>query len=135
MRHFNLDEENSHWHLNTLMELMTESFQEVLQVLGPGLECKIYKNALKIELKNKGAHIREDVLVLINYKGIQVGNIRVDFILQESDHNIAVNLIDVGELDERYHIEMRAILRFSELEAGVIINIGKTKPDIELIVI
>ena len=70
--------------INRLTEKVIGCAIEVQRVLGPGLLESVYEEALCIELSDAGLKFQRQVNLPALYKGRQVGQYRIDLIVEES---------------------------------------------------
>ena len=135
MRHFKLTEANTGYPYKELIDLVNSVVKEVDDILGPGLDVDAYRNAIKTELVIRKIHFIEDSKAEISYKGNIISEKKADLVIQNSDHLLAVKISERADIADNAILDMQAFLRFSDCQAGMIINMGKIKPDIELVVV
>ena len=82
--------------INKLTEKVIGCAIEVHRVLGPGLLESVYEEALCIELSDAGLKFQRQVNIPAVYKGRQVGQCRIDLIVEES---VIVELKSVDRRD------------------------------------
>jgi len=70
---------------NAISQIIVDSAIEVHRVLGgPGLIESVYRDALEIELKNRGLFVEREKLVPIQYKGHEIHSpLRLDLLVNE----------------------------------------------------
>ena len=96
----------------------------VHRALGKGFNVDLYKIALCRELLSQGLEIAINVDTPIYYKGDLIGSHLVDLIVEEG----YVLLIKATEdIADNYQPEMRAILKASHMDIGLILNFGHTR--------
>jgi GxxExxY protein len=104
-------------------EIISACF-EVHNILGPGLEERFYRDALMHELYLRGLHSRRETEFSVSYKGIHLGNHRVDLV---ADDKILVELKAVsGQLLEIHIAQTLSELRVSESPVALLVNFGNT---------
>jgi len=94
---------------------------EVYNVLGNGFQEVVYQRALSIEMKlRKIEHQREFEIPLL-YKGFDVGQRRVDFLVFG---NISIEIKAIANLDDLQLAQAKNYLEAYNLETGLLINFG-----------
>ncbi len=97
---------------------------EVHCFLGNGFQELIYQRALSHEMElRKIKHARE-VEMNVMYKNIQVGQRRVDFLVEEK---ISVEIKALTQLENVHLAQAINYLEAYNLEMGLLINFGETK--------
>ena len=94
---------------------------EVHKFLGNGFQEVIYQRALELELMDVGLPFEREFCMPIYYKGKQVGERRVDFLIQGK---ISVELKAIIELETVHLAQARNYLEAYNLEVGLLINFG-----------
>jgi len=89
--------------------------------LGNGFQEVIYQRALAIELEQSSISFEREYELDIYYKGMVVGNRRVDFLI---DKNISVELKAIIELENVHLAQAKNYLEAFNLEVGLLINFG-----------
>jgi GxxExxY protein len=70
------------WELNRISYKIIGAAMEVHRELGPGLNEKIYEEALVIELRSRNMDVQQQVYVPVYYKGTQLQhNYKIDLII------------------------------------------------------
>ncbi len=97
---------------------------QVHRALGKGFDADLYKIALCRELLSQGLEININVDTPVYYKGDLIGSHVVDLVVEEG----YVLLIKASDtLAEDYQPEMRALLKASHMDIGLILNFGHTR--------
>ena len=81
---------------------------EVHRHLGPGFLESIYKNALRVELRNRRIAFARQLAVPIAYQGVEVGLHRLDLFVEEQ---IVVELKAIKELTPTHFAIVRSYLK------------------------
>ena len=89
--------------------------------LGPGFLESVYESALALELRTRNIPFARQLSVPIFYRNRLVGQHRLDLVVNE---RVLVELKAVGEIAGPVFRVMRAYLRASGLELGLILNFG-----------
>jgi GxxExxY protein len=92
---------------------------EVHRQLGPGLLESVYEAALRVELEHAGLRYRCQVLYPVTYRGRDVGEHKVDLIVEEA---IVVELKTVQRLEPVFDAQVLTYLRLSGMKVGLLIN-------------
>jgi len=95
---------------------------EVHRRLGPGFIESIYENALVIELRKRGITVENQVEIVINYDGIEVGRHRIDLFV---DNTIVVELKAIKNLEDIHFAIARSYLKAANKKHGLILNFAK----------
>jgi GxxExxY protein len=92
---------------------------EVHSELGPGFLENAYEEALAVELDARGIrHVRQ-YPVLVIYKGVTVGEYRLDFMIEDL---LVVELKAVAEITNIHRAQVRAYLAATGHELGLVLN-------------
>jgi len=94
---------------------------KVHSALGNGFQEVIYARALDIEMKDQGLTASREHEMDIFYKGIKIGNRRVDFFVEEK---VMVEIKAVSALDDAHLAQAINYLEAYGLEIGLLINFG-----------
>lgn len=97
---------------------------EVHNTLGNGFQEVIYQRALEIELKESGLHYVREFDMPVMYKKMQIGNRRVDFLIEDK---ISCELKAVIELEKVHLAQAINYLEAYNLEVGLLLNFGNTR--------
>jgi GxxExxY protein len=97
---------------------------EVHNTLGNGFQEVIYQRALEIELKELGLHYVREFDMPVMYKKMQIGNRRVDFLIEDK---ISCELKAVIELEKVHLAQAINYLEAYNLEIGLLLNFGNTR--------
>ena len=92
---------------------------EVHRHLGPGLLESAYERGMCVELGDSGLRFDCEVLVPIVYKGREVGDYRVDLIVEDT---VVVEIKSVERLDKVFDAQLLTYLRVTGKHVGLLIN-------------
>ena len=93
---------------------------EVYNTLGPGLLEAAYEKALIHELELNGLSVASQVLVEMNYKGVNLGEgLRLDLLVEDS---IIIELKSVEELKPVHYKQLLTYLKLMDKRIGLLIN-------------
>lgn len=107
--------------LDALAHEVIGSAIEVHRALGPGLLEKVYENALCVELAHRQLPFRRQVPVQIVYRGVVVGEGRVDILVDES---LVVELKVAEQIVDAHLAQTLTYLRAGRYHLGLILNFG-----------
>ena len=94
---------------------------EVHKALGNGFQEVIYQRALEIEMAQQGLTASREHEMDIFYKGINIGNRRVDFFVEEK---VMVELKALIQLEDVHLAQAINYLEAYGLEVGLLLNFG-----------
>src|SRR5215475_2908905 len=105
--------------INKLTEKNIGCAIEVHRVLGPGLLESVYEAALCVELSDSGLKFQRQVNIPALYKGRQVGQYRIDLIVEDA---VIVELKSVDRHDPVFEAQVLTYLRVTGKKVGLLIN-------------
>ena len=94
---------------------------KVHSTLGNGFQEVIYQRALAIEMVKQGLNFKREMEMTIFYDGIEIGNRRVDFFVEEF---VMVELKALIKLDEIHLAQAMNYCQAYNLPIGLLINFG-----------
>jgi GxxExxY protein len=98
---------------------------EVHKALGPGYDATAYANALKIELADAGVVVKHGHQVDVMYKGKKISETSTDLCI---DSRFFVDVLArPGQISTFERLALRAKLKASDLELGLIINFAERR--------
>lgn len=97
---------------------------EVLNTLKPGLDEKLYENALVLELQAKGHVIEQQRQFPVHYKGHLIGVLIPDLII---DGTLLADPKVVTEFHESHVAQMIGYLNITGLEVALLLNFKQSK--------
>ena len=106
-----------------ITEKIIKAAMNVHGALGNGFQEVIYQRSMEIELKLMGLKFGREVSIPVLYKGLQVGERRVDFLVEEK---ISVELKALIVLENVHLAQAKNYLEAFNLEVGLLINFGST---------
>jgi len=92
---------------------------EVHRRLGPGFLERIYEGALAIELGLRGIRFRRQVTSHVEYRGVRVGECRLDFLVEEA---LVLELKAIERLAPVHQAQLISYLRTHGLRLGLLLN-------------
>ena len=87
--------------------------------LGPGFLESVYEEALCIELAESGMKFRRQLVVPINYHGRQVGEHRLDLLVEDL---VVVELKAVSAIEDIHFAIVRSYLKATDRQHGLLLN-------------
>jgi GxxExxY protein len=95
--------------------------------LGPGFEEVIYQRALALELQAEGLEFSREVWIDVNYRDVNVGKKRVDFLIE----GVMVEIKAHSELQDVHYVQALSYLKASGFRVGLLLNFGAPKLQIK----
>lgn len=92
---------------------------QVINVLKPGLDEKLYENALVVELKKRGHLVEQQRRFDVHYEGVLVGTLIPDLIV---DGMVIVDPKVVTEFNETHIAQMMGYLAITQLKLAILLN-------------
>jgi GxxExxY protein len=99
-----------------------ESFYKVYNRLGYGFLEKVYENALKTELENKGLNCVPQFPVKVYYENKIVGEYFADLIVE---NKVILELKASKKLSNAHEIQLINYLKATNLKVGLLLNFGR----------
>ena len=103
----------------------------VLNELKPGLDEKIYENALTIELRRRGHSVEQQRHFPVFFRGIEVGTLIPDMIV---DGMIIVDPKVVTSFNENHVAQMTGYLAITQLDLALLINFKCAKISVKRVI-
>jgi len=94
---------------------------EVHKHLGNGFQEVVYQRALSIEMKMQGIEFSREHEMNLQYKGHDIGNRRVDFLVE---NKIMVEVKALIKLEDVHLAQAMNYIEAYNLEIGLLINFG-----------
>jgi GxxExxY protein len=95
---------------------------EVHRHLGPGYLESVYQSALAVEFRLRGITFSREHPLELTYKGVDVGQSRLDFLVGADAHRLLVELKTVEMLAPIHHAQVISYLKATQIELGLLIN-------------
>ena len=96
----------------------------VLNELKPGLDEKLYENALLIELQERGHAVNQQKAFKVEYRGHQIGMLIPDLII---DDLVIADPKVVSEFNETHLAQMTGYLALTRLRLALLLNFKYAK--------
>jgi GxxExxY protein len=106
-----------------ITEKIIKAAMNVHSALGNGFQEVIYQRALEIEFELMEIKFGREVSIPVFYKNVQVGERRVDFLVEEK---ISVELKALIGLENVHLAQAKNYLEAFNIEVGLLINFGST---------
>jgi GxxExxY protein len=97
------------------------AFYEVYSTLGYGFLEHVYRDALELELIDRGRNVRKEVYVPVWYKRSLISNQRVDLIV---DERVVVEIKSSRVLPYDSPAQLRNYLQATTFEVGMLLHFG-----------
>lgn len=104
---------------------------KVHKTLGPGFVEKVYEKALAYEFKREKLNFRNQAVIKVQYEDLEIGDQRVDFIVEEE---IILEIKSASKIIELFEHQMLSYLKTSGKRAGLILNFGRKTLEIKRMV-
>lgn len=115
-----------------LFENLTETIIgcsfEVMNELGAGFLEKVYENALKLLLAEKGLAVDQQVPLQVNFRGQPVGDYVADLLVENA---VLLELTAVKRLLPEHQAQAINYLKATRIPVGLLINFGNPKLEIK----
>jgi GxxExxY protein len=102
-----------------LTESIIGAAMAVHRTLGPGLDEKIYENALCLELAAQSIHFTQQERFPVYYRGHIVGNLVSDLII---DSKVIVENKVADQIADLHIAQILSYLSITKLQVGLILN-------------
>lgn len=96
---------------------------KVHKSLGPGINEKIYRNALKIALKNISLTCDMEKSYVVTYEEKCVGSLRTDFVV-EGKVIVEIKAVS-GVMPKVFEHQILSYLKITGLKVGLLVNFGE----------
>ena len=107
-----------------LYERLTEdiigSAMVVLNQLRPGLDEKLYENALVLELHSRGHAVDQQRIFSVGYRGQEIGRLIPDLIV---DGTVIVDAKVVSTFNDAHVAQMLGYLNITRLQLATLLNL------------
>ena len=107
-----------------LSEAIIGAAMDVLNILKPGLDEKLYENALVIELRERGHKVEQQKRISVYFKGHLIGTLVPDMIV---DGLVVVDPKVVTMFNENHTAQMIGCLAKTKLKLALLLNFKYAK--------
>lgn len=108
-----------------------EFSDQILEELGPSYKEHIYVNAMCIHLRNENYLFQTEVIVPINYKGVQLGYERADIVIYEPIKCILEFKAQTQSIAKKEISQLTKYKKNLEIDNGILINFGNLNGKLE----
>ncbi len=102
---------------------------ELKNELGLGFLEKVYENALKIELEERGFVVEQQYPIKVIYKNKIIGDYYADLYLADK---IIIEIKTVNELSNIYKAQLLNYLRATGIKLGVLVNFSRERNTVDI---
>jgi len=102
---------------------------EIKNILGSGFLEKVYENALKIELEERGFEIKQQYPIKVIYKNKIVGDYIADLYVNEI---IIIELKTVTEISNIHKAQLLNYLKATGIKLGVLVNFSRDRNTVDV---
>ena len=106
-------------------------YYDVYNEIGHGFLESVYNNCMFLALTKAGLSVRREVPVPVYFRGQDVGQFKADLVVEGC---VLIELKAVQNLDRSHEAQVMNYLRATELEVGLLLNLGSPKPQFRRIV-
>lgn len=117
--------------INKLTESIIGLAIKVHKTLGPGFVEKIYEKALIHEFQKASIDFQSQLAFKIKYEELEVGNQRVDFIVEDA---VLVELKSASRIIPIFESQLLSYLKASGKKVGLLLNFGRKRVEIRRMV-
>jgi|SRR6476620_8832334 len=104
-----------------LVSSIVGGFFAVYKYYGYGLSERVYAGALALELRDRGHVVVRELVIDIEYKGLNVAKQRLDMVI---DDRVIVENKAAEKLSEADRMQVISYLRATKFEVGVLLHFG-----------
>jgi GxxExxY protein len=102
---------------------------EIKNILGTGFLEKVYENALKIELEERGFEIKQQYSIKVIYKNKIVGDYIADLFIVDK---IIIELKNVNEITGIHKAQLLNYLKATGLKLGILVNFSRERNTVDV---
>ena len=118
-------------HENITSQIIVAAF-DVSNCLGVGFLEKIYENALKFEIEQKGLTVETPRQHSVIYKGVNLGHYQTDLLV---DDKVIVEVKSVEKISSIHWAQLLNYLKITGFKVGLVINFGKPKVEFKRVIL
>ena len=107
-----------------ISHMIIGSAMQVLNTLRPGLDEKLYENALVLELSRRGLRVEQQKRFQVSYLGQLIGSLQPDLIVNEA---VIVDTKVVSSFNDSHVAQMNGYLAITGLRLALLLNFKTTK--------
>ena len=117
--------------LNELSDEVIGAAYEVSNVLGAGFLEKVYRDALREELRQRGIDAKAEQTLKVRYKGVVVGDYSVDLLVEQE---LIVELKCVDVIVDDHLAQCLNYLKATGAPLGLMINFQRPRVEVKRVV-
>jgi GxxExxY protein len=117
--------------LNELSDEVIGAAYEVSNVLGAGFLEKVYRDALREELRQRGLDAKAEQTLKVQYKGVVVGDYSVDLLVEQE---LIVELKCVDVIVDDHLAQCLNYLKATGAPLGLMINFQRPRVEVKRVV-
>jgi GxxExxY protein len=117
--------------LNQISEAVIRAAYEVSNVLGAGFLEKVYRQALREELRRHDIASHEECPLKVRYKGVVVGDYIADLLVQDT---LVVELKCVEKIANEHLAQCLNYLKATNNPLGLILNFQRPRVEVKRVV-
>ena len=114
--------------IEDLIKQIIQCAYNVRMKLSAGFLETVYRNALLIELNDKGLKVDNEVPINVYYNNVIVGEFRADIIVEDT---VILELKATQHLSPVHEAQLVNYLTATDIEHGLLINFGSEKIEIK----
>ena len=115
-----------------LTEKIIGIYYDVYNEIGHGFLESVYNNAMYRALMEAGLTVQREVPVPVYFRGWDVGQFKADLVVSGC---VLIELKAVQNLDRSHEAQVLNYLRGTELEVGLLLNFGHSRPQFRRLVL
>jgi len=116
---------------SSIINKINEFSQEIFNTLGSGYKEHVYVSAMCIHLREQNYLFGNEVIVPIEYKGIQLGYERADIIIYEPIKCIIEFKAQTQSLSKKEITQLKKYQNNLKINCGILINFGNNNNKLE----
>lgn len=126
-----MEKESSKLLHSELTEQILGVYYDVYNEVGHGFLESVYSNCMYAAFNTAKVMVQREVPIPVYFRGHDVGQFRADLVVQRC---VLIELKAVQNLDRCHEAQVMNYLRATELEVGLLLNFGSSKPQFRRIV-
>ena len=119
---------NKNMNIEDLIKQIIQCAYNVRMKLSAGFLESVYRNALLIELNDKGLKVDNEVPINVYYNNVIVGEFRADIVVENT---VILELKATQHLSPVHEAQLVNYLTATDIEHGLLINFGSEKIEIK----
>ena len=120
--------ENKPMDVEKIVSSVIDCAYKVRHELMNGYLESVYENALMLELRNCGINAENQVPLKVLYKGVVVGEYRIDILVENC---LIVEIKAVSDINSAHEAQLVNYLTATNIDNGLLINFGSEKLEVK----